>query len=283
MDSPTVVQTTETPLRRRMLSALSVNAQQFTPRAAATMMAAAAGTTTEATKEETLPLDNHLWLLAIFTAIFIFDVYVLGIGGEANTRALIVVDSFAHCASWISSADDLVVLRVFFSVVTKYSAGTFLSLVLHVTPSIINGWWANLTFLATLVLAHLFPSISRLARSRTGIWRVYFVVSGSVFKSRKFRFAMSNAASLGGPYFVLIIGVLSIELTAWLAWGARRVLRNASFFAPPDVVLATLLSPRMLLTLLAIYATYNDFHPLVTVLVLLVHKATKPSSENVVY
>ena len=221
-------------------------------------------------------------LLALAWVVLVVDLYQLGIDGESNSRALSLIDSFAHCASWVSSGDN-VQLHFVFSVLTKYGGGTLISFLLHVTPTVLSGWMHNVPFFFALVLAHLFPSVSRMARSRYGLWRVFFVVSGSLFKSRKLRFAIRNAAALGGPWFVLVIGILSMELTAWLAWGCRRILRGSSFFGDQKVIRATLFSPRMILTFLAIWASYVEAPAVFLILVLLVHKATKPSSENAVY
>jgi hypothetical protein len=217
-------------------------------------------------------------LLACLWLVLLGDVYALGIEGEDNSRLLSLLDSFAHCASWVSTGDN-VALHFIFSVLTKYGGGTLVSLLLNVTPIVLRGWAHNLPFLFALFLAHAFPDISRVARARTGPWRVFFVVAGSVFKSRKVRFAIRTAIALNrGWQFVLFIGILNIDLTSWLAWAARRFVKGE----PVHVGLTDgLLSPRIILTLLAILTATSN--PVALILVLLVHKATKRSSENVVY
>jgi hypothetical protein len=227
------------------------------------------------------PANLHLPLLVFAYLLLALDVYMLGIDGELNSRAISFVDSLAHCASWVSSEDSLGWLRLAFSVLTKYGGGSVLAVLLGVTPTVLSGWLHNASFILALLIAHQSPFMCRIARRRTGPWRVFFVAVGSLFKARKLRFALRHAAPFG-PEFVVFIGVLCVELTGWFAWTARRYVRGDDFFAPWNVTLLALINPRMLLTLGAIAACHFELPALVLIAILFVHKATKPPSDRIV-
>ena len=212
-------------------------------------------------------------LLALGWAVVLHDAWSRGLAGEVNGRLLGFLDSLAHCASWVAvpglPSDIGFWERLMGSVATKHGGNVLASAVLHITPAFLQGWEYNFPFVVALVLAHSLRFVPRVVRTRTGPWRALFVTSSALYKSRKLRFAVQNATSV---VTALFLGIMTMELTGWLAIAARGVARGQ----PAAVWSRALVQDRFLISVIASLACYNGGSAPLLLALLMLHKFLAP-------
>ena len=217
---------------------------------------------------------REIVFLTLAWFVVIQDAYARGIAGEVNGRLLSFVDSLAHCASWVAprpQPNDIgFESRLLGSVLTKHLSSFLTSLILRTTPTLLQGWEANVPFVAALALAHTFRFVPRIVRTRTGPWRSLFVCSSALYKLRRLHFAVRHTTTAVGA---LLMGILTMELTGWLAIAARGLARGQ----PTREWLPQFLQPRLLITLFVAYlcSRHQDSSGLVLGL-LMMHKFLAP-------
>jgi len=222
-------------------------------------------------------LDNEFVYYSIFGAAVFADVFTHGIGGDVNSRWLSFLDSFSHCSSWaIDDLDLSVGSRVAGTILSKYGSGLVTSLLLGVTPAFLQTN-TSIAFAGALLLAHSNTYLARLVRSRHGPWRMLFVCLGALYKSRKLGFAVSKCENSFAKS--VLLGILSVELTGWLVVASRNHLHGEhSVMALVGFIHQYRL--RFLFTFTAVVATYLNWHPLVLLLTLGLHKASTPNESG---
>jgi len=209
---------------------------------------------------------------SVFVLAVAADLASYGISGDANSRWLSFLDSFSHSSSWAVDEPELPLrARIFGAILSKYGSGLVVSMLLGVTPGFMQTN-TSIAFAIALLLAHTNTHLARLARSRQGPWRALFVAMNALYKSRKVRFAVSKCNNLPQA---LLLGTLSIELTGWLVVASRSYVKHER---PLEATVAFIYENRLRLffSLAAVFAVYFAFHATILILLLGLHKASRP-------
>lgn len=216
---------------------------------------------------------QELLLLSLGWGVVLLDCATRGLDGDVSGRFLGFVDSLAHCASWVAvpglPQDIGFWSRFFGSILTKHGSSLLTSSFLRTTPPLFMGWEYNFPFLVALVVAHWFRFVPRVVRTRHGPWRALFVVSGALYKLRKMHFAVRRAESALQAEF---LGVLTMELTGWLAIVARGLARGKS----ANQILEAFAQPRFFISLVVSYLVYAGSGSVLVLLLLMLHKYLAP-------
>ena len=218
-------------------------------------------------------------LLFVGWSIVVLDLWQRGLEGDVNGRFLSFVDSLAHCASWVpvwGRPNDIGFWsRLLGSVMTKHGSGLVTSFFFGTTPTLLMGFEHNVPFLVALLFAHALRFVPRVVRTRQGPWFALFVLTSALYKLRKMHFAARRATSLLAAF---PFGVLTMELTGWLAVVARGLARGR----PLDQWAASFAQPRLIISVVVAVLAYCEYPPLLLLLLLVTHKFLAPFNETAI-
>lgn len=209
----------------------------------------------------------------LFCLALIIDLARNGLDGRTNSPWIAFLDSVSHCSSWLALGDLPMGPKILGALLSKSVSGLITSS-LFGFPAPFSQTFSVVSFAVAVGLCCYVPELPPLVRSAAGPWRLLFVSMSALHKSRKLR------AVLQGRPRVIVLGLLTIELTGWVTVVLRGYFAHQNLVEAVSAWLAFVVLNRLRLGISLSAIAAVRCNSLLVLPLLALHKTAVPSKDG---